>query len=86
MLPFFSDNVLLLIYSFYMSFHFRIVATVLDFSQEERGKNFLSFSQSTFLENTFFQARLVWRVMRRVGWLAYLANIEAGKRLQWFKN
>ena len=47
MLPFFSDNVLLLIYSFYMSFHFRIVATVLDFSQEERGKNFLSFSQST---------------------------------------
>ena len=24
--------------------------------------------------------------MRRVGWLAYLANIEAGKRLQWIKN
>ena len=30
----------------------------------------------------FFQARLVWKGMRRVGWLAYLANIEAGKRLQ----
>ena len=33
------------------------------------------------------QARLVWREMQRVGWLAYLANIEAGKRLlQYFIN
>ena len=86
MLPFFSDNVLLLIYSFYMSFHFRIVATVLDFSQEERGKNFLSFSQSTIFGKCFFQARLVWKGMLLVGWLAYLANREPGKRLQCFKN